>query len=189
MQTIAELERRISAALQRIGDGIEAVSTPPAADAAAPAETAADIPTTAAADAATIARLQAELDAERRQTEVLRAQLAAARTSQPAAAPVVPPAPVVTDAEAAARIEKMTKQLDVQGLELHRMRKTVVQLRENLRGLRRAQTANLADPEQINRAMAAELEAMRVARLSEVAELDEIVAELSPLIGEVRENA
>jgi hypothetical protein len=55
--------------------------------------------------------------------------------------------------------------------------------------MRRAQTANLADPEQINRAMAAELEAMRVARLSEVAELDEIMAELDPLIGEVRENA
>lgn len=177
MQTIAELERRISAALQRIGDGIEAIAAPsPLAGATAPAETAAE----PAADAP-IARLQAELEAERRQTEVLRAQLAAARTSAPA--------PVVTDAEAAARIEKMTQQLDVQGLELHRMRKTVVQLRENLRGMRRAQTANLADPEQINRAMAAELEAMRVTRLSEVAELDEVMAELAPLIGEVRENA
>lgn len=180
MQNIAELERRISAALQRIGDGIEGLAAPsPGAVAAATAEPTAD-------DTATIARLQAELEAERRQTDVLRAQLAAARTSQPAP---VTPAPVVTDAEAAAQIEKMTKQLDVQGLELHRMRKTVVQLRENLRGMRRAQTANLADPEQINRAMAAEIEAMRVARLSEVAELDEIMAELNPLIGEVRENA
>lgn len=185
MQNIAELERRISAALQRIGDGIEGLAAPsPEVVAEASAEPAAD-------NTATIARLQAELEAERRQTDVLRAQLAAARTSQPAPVTLapVPPAPVVTDAEAAAQIEKMTKQLDVQGLELHRMRKTVVQLRENLRGMRRAQTANLADPEQINRAMAAEIEAMRVARLSEVAELDEIMAELNPLIGEVRENA
>ena len=37
--------------------------------------------------------------------------------------------------------------------------------------------------------MAAELEAMRVTRLSEVAELDEIIAELDPLIGGVREDA
>lgn len=179
MQNIAELERRISAALQRIGDGIEGLAAP-SPEAEAPPATLSDIDSTA------MARLQAELEAERRQTDVLRAQLAAARTSQPAP---VPAAPVISDAEAAARIEKMTKQLDVQGLELHRMRKTVVQLRENLRGMRRAQTANLADPEQINRAMAAELEAMRVARLSEVAELDEIMAELDPLIGEVRENA
>jgi hypothetical protein len=179
MQTIAELERRISAALQRIGDGIESLAAPSkdaeATDPAAPA---------AVADSAAIARLQSELEAERRQTDVLRAQLSAARMSQP-----TPAAPVISVAEAAARIEKMTNQLDVQGLELHRMRKTVVQLRENLRGMRRAQTANLADPDQINRAMAAELEAMRVTRLSEVAELDEIIAELDPLIGGVREDA
>ncbi|MEZ5756239.1 MAG: hypothetical protein R3D90_16290 [Paracoccaceae bacterium] len=83
----------------------------------------------------------------------------------------------------------MTAQLDVQGLEMHRMRKTVVQLRENLRGLRRAQAANLADPEQINRAMMAELEAVRVTRLSEVAEMDEILSELTPLIKEERADA
>lgn len=186
MQTIAELERRISAALQRIGDGIESLAAPqpaPPPAEAPPAEAPKD-EAAALADSAAIARLQSELEAERRQTDVLRAQLSAARSSQPA-----PPAPVISDADAAARIEKMTKQLDVQGLELHRMRKTVVQLRENLRGMRRAQTANLADPDQINRAMAAELEAMRVTRLSEVAELDEIIAELDPLIGGVREDA
>ena len=72
---------------------------------------------------------------------------------------------------------------------MHRMRKTMVQLRENLRGLRRAQAANVADPEQINRAMQAEIEAMRVARLSEVAELDEIISELTPHIREEAADA
>lgn len=167
MQDLAELERRISAALARIGDGIEALSN------AAPAAT-----PLAAPDDET-ARLRAELDAERRLTAQLRDDLAAAR-----AAPPVIPVAEAGDEALRARIDQMTRQLDVQGLEMHRMRKMVVQLRENLRGMRRAQSANVADPEQINRAMAAELEAMRVTRLSEVAELDEILTELAPLIRE-----
>ena len=167
MQDLAELERRISAALARIGDGIEALSN------AAPAAT-----PPAAADEET-ARLRAELDAERRLTAQLRDDLAAARS----APPVVPVADAGDEA-LRARIDQMTRQLDVQGLEMHRMRKMIVQLRENLRGMRRAQSANVADPEQINRAMAAELEAIRVTRLSEVAELDEILTELAPLIRE-----
>ena len=167
MQDLAELERRISAALARIGDGIEALSN--AAPAAAPP----------AAPEEETARLRAELDAERRLTAQLRDDLAAARS----APPVVPVADAGDEA-LRARIDQMTRQLDVQGLEMHRMRKMIVQLRENLRGMRRAQSANVADPEQINRAMAAELEAIRVTRLSEVAELDEILTELAPLIRE-----
>ena len=162
MQDLVELERRITDALNRIGSGIETLAT-----AAVPSD-----------GADTIARLQADLAAERETSAQLRRDLAAAQTGAPPAA--------LTGDEAAlqARIEQMTRQLDVQGLEMHRMRKTMVQLRENLRGLRRAQAANLADPEQINRAMMAELEAVRVTRLSEVAELDEIITELTPLIRE-----
>ena len=56
MQTIAELERRISAALQRIGDGIESLAAPPpAATPAAPPKDEA----TALADSAAIAVDQA----------------------------------------------------------------------------------------------------------------------------------
>jgi len=43
----------------------------------------------------------------------------------------------------------------------------------------------LSDPELLNQAMLTELEAMRVARASELAEMEEIMAELRPLIGEV----
>lgn len=160
MQDLVELERRITDALNRIGSGLESLAAP------AVAQDGSD----------TIARLQAELAAERETSAQLRRDLAAAQASAP---------PAVLEGDAAAlqsRIEQMTRQLDVQGLEMHRMRKTMVQLRENLRGLRRAQAANVADPEQINRAMMAEVEAMRVARLSEVAEIDEILTELTPLI-------
>ena len=175
MQDMAELERRIAAALQRIGAGIEALAAQPEA-AATNAET---------VDDAQIQHLQQALAAERETVAALRQQIDALAAREPAE----PPPPPADQAELLARIEKMTAQLDVQGLEIHRMRKTVVQLRENLRGLRRAQAANLADPEQINRAMMAELEAMRVARLSEVAEMDEILSELTPLIKEERLDA
>lgn len=165
MHDLTELERRITAALARIGTGIEALAAAsPAAPAAIPQD----------GDAA--ARLQGELDAERQANADLRAELAAIRA---AATPVD-----AGEAALRARIDQMTRQLDVQGLEMHRMRKMIVQLRENLRGMRRSQAANVADPEQVNRAMMAELEAIRVTRLSEVAELDEILTELTPLIRE-----
>ena len=173
MQDLAELERRIAAALQRIGDGIEAITT------ATPPEP----PPPADQDGA-VADLSAALEAEREANAALRAQIAEMQTAAPMAVDV----PADT-ADLQARIDKMTAQLDVQGLEMQRMRKTVVQLRENLRGLRRSQAANLAEPEQINRAMMAELEAMRVTRLSEVAEMDEILSELTPLITEERADA
>ena len=166
MQELAELQRRITDALNRIGAGIETLSTAPDAE----GDDAVD-------------RLQEALEAERATSAALRRDLAAAQSS-------APPAAVEGDEAALrARIEQMTRQLDVQGLEMHRMRKTMVQLRENLRGLRRAQAANVADPEQINRAMMAEVEAMRVSRLSEVAELDEILTELTPLIREEAADA
>lgn len=181
MQDLAELERRIAAALHRIGAGIETLTAAPvAATSAAP-----EGPPAASEDAERIQHLQEALSAERHTVAALREQLDA-RSEVPL---VQDTAPDDDRAELLARIEKMTAQLDVQGLEIHRMRKTVVQLRENLRGLRRSQTANLADPEQINRAMMAELEAIRVTRLSEVAEMDEILTELTPLIKEDRLDA
>jgi DNA repair exonuclease SbcCD ATPase subunit len=183
MQDMAELERRIAAALHRIGEGIETLtSAATAAPSALPSQD-------HAADAERIQHLQEALSAERHTVAALREQLEAQAVQAPAPAPEPNAAPDEDRTELLNRIEKMTAQLDVQGLEIHRMRKTVVQLRENLRGLRRAQTANLADPEQINRAMMAELEAIRVTRLSEVAEMDEILTELTPLIKEDRLDA
>lgn len=185
MQDMAELERRIAAALHRIGEGIQTLtSAATAAPSALPSQD-----HDAAADAERMQHLQEALSAERHTVAALREQLEAQAAQAPAPAPEPNAAPDEDRTELLNRIEKMTAQLDVQGLEIHRMRKTVVQLRENLRGLRRAQTANLADPEQINRAMMAELEAIRVTRLSEVAEMDEILTELTPLIKEDRPDA
>lgn len=163
MQDIAELERRISAALGRIGAGIEALGAPA---------------TRAGDDVGDLAALQAELHAERSVNEALRARIEALEAAPaPAATPMA-----ASDGDQAARIDRMTKQLDVQGIELVRLRKTVAALRENLRALRQLNSQNLADPAAINRAMVVELDSIRVQRLAEVAELDEILAELDPIV-------
>ena len=68
------------------------------------------------------------------------------------------------------------------------MRKTAVTLREQLRQLREAQAAGVAEPHLINKSMLAELDALRATRLTELAELDEIAAALDPHLTEA-ENA
>jgi cell division protein FtsB len=83
------------------------------------------------------------------------------------------------------RIDRLTRQLDVQGIELQRLRKSNIALREEIRTLR--ETAEEAvDPAAINRAMKDELEALRATRHAEIAEMDEILGELTAMIGEVR---
>jgi chromosome segregation ATPase len=84
-----------------------------------------------------------------------------------------------------ARIEVLTRQLDVQGLEMQRLRKMTAQLRDQLRVLHEAAANNAPDPQLINKAMVVELESLRATRASETAELDEILSELTPLIREV----
>lgn len=162
MQTLDELEQRIASALDRIGKGLDdaALVTPaPAADAG-------------------IGDLQMALDEERMLNAQLNERLRAVKEKDGQ-----------SEAQFTARIDQMVQQLDAQGAELKRMRNTTVQLREVLRILREASAQELADPHLVNRAMLAELEALRATRLTEVAEMDEILAELAPLIEEVREDA
>ncbi len=162
MDTIDALEKRLASALDRIGKGIE------------------DLPLAALAPVVDTARndVQMALDEERMLTAQLNERLRAVKEKDEQA-----------HAQSSARIAQMTEQLDTQGAELKRMRNTTVQLREVLRILREASAKEVADPHLINRAMLAELEALRATRLTEVAEMDEILAELAPLIEEVREDA
>lgn len=160
MQELVEFERRISAALERIGRGVDRIQPPapvaePAPEAPPPVED--------EGERSTLARLRERLAAARDRETVLRG-------------------------EYDQKIELLSRQLDVQGLELQRMRKSALTLREELRRLREAQQAGLADPAQINRAILAELDAMRASRLSEMAELDELSAALDHHLTEA-ENA
>lgn len=140
MQDLVELERRLSAALGRIGKGIEALRQGPVAAEA-----------TTGAEALALAR-----DANARHE---------------------------------AEIARLTQALDAQGLELQRMRKTVVSLRETVRALREAAAKGVAEPDQINRSLQAELEAQSVSHDATLAEVEEILSELTPLIDEVRRHA
>ncbi|MFN3847529.1 MAG: hypothetical protein ACK4RZ_17170 [Paracoccaceae bacterium] len=166
MDNIAELERRITAALTRIGQGVETLSVPVATpDVGGPVATLAD-----GVAEAEIARLNEALDEEQMLTAQLNERLR-----------------VVRDKDAAARLvlqaetERLTKLLDVQGLEMQRLKKTVVSLREQLRLMTEAQSEGRIEPHLINKAMLTELEALRALRSAEAAELDELIAALDPL--------
>jgi hypothetical protein len=158
MDEIKAYETRIMAALNRVAKGVETMARPVVAG--------------------NDASLQLALDAEKAKSAQLADKL---RTMKDRDAVPTPP----TQLEA--RVDKMTRQLDVQGLELQRMRKTNIQLREQLRVLREA--ADGVDAALINKSMQAELDALRATRASEIAEMDEILAELAPLIAEVKSDA
>ena len=81
-------------------------------------------------------------------------------------------------------VDRLTQDLDVQGLELQRMRRVNASLREQLEALRSAAASGATEPALINKAMAAKLEALRATRLTEMAEMDEILAALEPHLTE-----
>ncbi len=168
MTEIAEFERRITAAMDRIS---KALNKPVDAD-------------QVIWDDAAVAALQDALDDERstnaQLTERLRVLKEREAFAAIAAAPIEDLAPRVAD---------LTRQLDVQGLELQRMRKTAIQLRETLRAILEAQPKDAVDAHLINKAMLAELDALRATRATETAEMDEILAELAPLLEERASHA
>ena len=167
MHEIAELERRIMAALDRIGLGLgalaEARAALPLPDAAA-AEAAAEVEATL---------LREALDEERMANAQLNERLRVLR-DQGAKAQAV----AVEDGD------RLTRLLDEQGLETQRLHALCVKLREDLRQLREAAEAGVADAAMINKAMLAELEALRADRSAEAAEMRDILAAIHPLLRE-----
>jgi hypothetical protein len=162
MQEITELEKRIAAALERIGKGMDRLSTQgrsagAVAGIAPPADTA----------------LRAQLEEEKALTAQLQARLRAAKDRE-------------AKGDLQEKVDRLTQELDVQGLELQRMRRVNATLREQLEALRTAQSKGVSDPGLINKAMLAELEALRATRLSEIAEMDDILAALEPHLMEAR---
>ncbi len=162
MQEISRLEQRITAALERIGKGVDRLAAaPPAPPPARPAPVPAD------------AALRAQLEEEKALTAQLQERLRSLKERE-------------SKGDLQQKLDKLTHQLDVQGLELQRMRRTNLALREQLAALRAAQDSGLTEPQQINKAMAAELDAFRALRLTEIAEMDEILAALEPHLTEAR---
>lgn len=163
MPTIAELERRIAAALDRIGQGLDRMPAPQP-----PAALQADDPTA----------LQEALEAERGAVAQLAERLRTIKEREAKAR-----------ADLEARIAELTETRDQQGLELQRLRKTVGQLRDTLTAQNDAVRAGVTEPQVINKSLLAELEALRAQRRSESAEMEAILTALAPLIEEPAAHA
>lgn len=161
MNDIAELERRITAALERIGLGLDHLGD------GMPA-----LPV--AGESAEAARLTAALEDERSANAQLTERVKAIREKQEA---------VVGALER--RVEDLSGQLDSAVEELKRLKEANAELAEANRALTEASGEGVMEPHLINRSMRVELEALRAARAAEIAEMDEILSELRPLIGEV----
>ncbi|MCX7287521.1 MAG: hypothetical protein NTW20_08155 [Rhodobacterales bacterium] len=160
MKEISELEKRITSALERIGKGIDRASM-----ASRP------VPPASLAPQAAEAALRAQLEEEKSLNAQLQDRLRAAKGRE-------------SPGELQEKVDRLTRQLDVQGLELQRMRRTSVALSDQIAALRQAQAAGVVEPQLINRTLQTELDALRALRLSEVAEMDEILAALAPHIAE-----
>lgn len=152
MSDIDELQRRITAAMDRIASGLNSAGASGAGEKAA---------------------LAAALDAEKQTSAQLTEQLRTLNARYDAAR---------RDAQAArdaadARVETLD-------LELQRLRKANDQVLQSNTELRNANQEGVGEPDLINKAMMAELEALRAARAADVAEAASIIGALTPLLNQ-----
>ncbi|MBL3569114.1 hypothetical protein BV509_10725 [Rhodovulum sulfidophilum] len=155
MSDIVELERRIVAALDRIGRGLDGMGRGDDPDRPDPSELEAlreALETERGANAQLNERVKALHD--RQETQVARLEQRVA--------------------DLAARAEAAEADVD-------RLRAVNAKLRETSAALREANAQGLGDPGAIDAAMLAELEALTALRASDRAEIDAILAELMPV--------
>lgn len=180
MDDIAELERRISAALARIGSSVETIV--PGGGGVKGFENAPySSPVATLADGvaeAEIARLNEALDEERMLSAQLNERLRTVRDKE-----------AVERIALQAEVDRLLRLADVQGLEMQRLKQVVGALREQTRALTEAQAEGQIEPHLINKAMLTELEALRALRSADAAELDEIIAALDPLVAAAPQEA
>ncbi len=152
MSEIDELQQRIAAALDRIGQGLEQ-----SGDSAVDSEELDGLRQALDDEKLANEQLQERLKANRGKIEGLQAELDKARTES---------------AEAMSKLDRSVQSL----------RKANAQLRENNNALREANEAGVGEPHLINKSMMAELEGLRAARAVDQAEQDAIMNELSAAI-------
>lgn len=156
MSQIEELHRRITAALERIGTGVEGLNV--AAPVAEP-------------DTGEVEALRQQLEDEKLVNAQLQERLKSLHEKQERAG------------EAAAEVQGQQRALMEQlDSELQRLRKVNAMLRDNNQALRDANQAGVAEPHLINKSMLGELEALRAARAADSAEVAAILGQLEPLI-------
>lgn len=154
MGQIDELEQRISSALDRIGQGLEAVAQSDETPASS--------------------EVMAELDAERDANAQLEERLKALRERTSA-----------NTVQLEQKVERLQAQLAASEAQTAKLRGLNDRLQHAVEQLRRQNESMVGDPHLVNKAMMAELEALRSARAGDVAEMDAILSEMKPLVGEV----
>lgn len=150
MNDIDELQRRITAAMDRVAGGLDQLGS-------ASTENSAEI----------AQALEDEKIANAQLTERIRVLKERQDTE-------------VNEAKAAS--DAATERLAQLDLELQRVRKVNEELRNSISALREANENGVGEPHLINKAMMAELEALRATRAADIAETDAIIDALTPLV-------
>ncbi len=164
MSDISELEGRITAALDRIGQGLERLSKP-ADDGMAEA------------DAEELTQLRSALDDEKTANAQLEERVKAIKEKQDS-----------TVASLTEEVERLHGLLGEEEAGLARLRKVNAELRANNEALRAAISDGVAEPHLVNKSMMAELEALRAAQAADRSELDAVLGELAPLVRNAEEG-
>jgi chromosome segregation ATPase len=164
MSDISILEGRITAALDRIRRGVEWMDELAASAPASPVD----------AVAHEASGLRSRLDEERTVNAQLEERVRALKERQDGRVAHLE----AEVAENRARFGEIDE-------DMQRLRQANAELRDIGAQLREALAQGVAEPQLINRAMLAELEALRAARAADLAEVNAVIAELRPLVGEV----
>ncbi len=162
MSNVSDLERRLGRALDRIAKSAQKLGNAPAKP----------------VDTTELDDLRRQLEAERGKTAQLSERVNAVRNRQEG-----------SFATLERRLARMTEQLDLQSLEMLRLKKANTKLIEANRQLREGSEAKVIEPSTINRSLLAELEALRAERAAEMAEMEDVLGELKPLISSEDANA
>ncbi len=167
MADIEELEGRILAALDRIGDGVARLPEPEALAGTGAA------PATSAEDTGRIAELESALEDERLVSAQLEERVKALKARQDE-----------TIERLRGQIEEMRAQAATTQEASEQLRQVNADLRDLTARLRTQLAEGTAEPHLINKAMMAELEALRATRAADRAEVQAVIAELRPMIAE-----
>ena len=156
MSDISELERRITAALDRAAQAMDRLGVATASD--------------GGVDAAALAD---ELEAERVANAQLEERVRAIKEKQET---------MVAGLEA--QVARLRAQVESRDGELSRLKAVGDDLRKSNQALREANASALPDPELVNGSLVVELDALRAARSADRAEIDDILATLAPILKE-----
>tara|TARA_R110002051_G_scaffold7041_7_gene33191 strand:+ start:3731 stop:4222 length:492 start_codon:yes stop_codon:yes gene_type:complete len=160
MNDIDKLESRITAALDRIRQGVAQLN-----DKAARAA----LPVPEVDDEAAALRFQ--LQEEQTVNAQLEERVRALKERQDGS---------VSDLKA--RVDEQSQKMTALDTEIHRLRTSNADLRDLNAQMRSAAADGAVNPELINRATIAEVEALAAQRSADAAEMDAIITELKPLI-------